>query len=152
MNIGSISFTTLCHSCFYQIKPILRWVRSRQCMRWRSSMSSKTRRILPQKRYGHVSKCVIAHLCEIINKKWFFQTIPTNVTVTEFVSMTTFKMQPWAFLAPVNRFNLGPSPAPSNNTVLLNVLNFSEICFRSYLCTDDGRQTMHTELHRSDGK
>jgi hypothetical protein len=51
------------------------------------------------------------------------ETIPTNVTVTEFVSMTTFKMQPWAFLVPVNR---------------------------SYLCTDDGRQMMHAELHRSD--
>ena len=38
--------------------------------------------------------------------KGFFQTIPTNVTVTEFVSMTTFKMQPWAFLVPVNRFSL----------------------------------------------
>ena len=66
--IGSISFTTLCHSCFYQIKPILRWVRSRQCMRWRSSMSSKAQRILPQRRYGHVSKYVIAYLCEIIKK------------------------------------------------------------------------------------
>ena len=33
-----------------------------------------------------------------------FQTISTNVTVTSFVSMTTFKMEPWEFLVPVNRF------------------------------------------------
>jgi len=51
------------------------------------------------------------------------ETISTNVTVTSFVSMTTFKMEPWEFLVPVNR---------------------------SYLCTDAGSKPMHTELHRSD--
>ena len=33
-----------------------------------------------------------------------FQTTSTNVTVTSFVSMTTFKMEPWEFLVPLNRF------------------------------------------------
>jgi len=51
------------------------------------------------------------------------ETTSTNVTVTSFVSMTTFKMEPWEFLVPVNR---------------------------SYLCTDAGSKPMHTELHRSD--
>ena len=31
------------------------------------------------------------------------QTIAVNVTVTAYVSMTTFKMDPWEFLVPVNR-------------------------------------------------
>ena len=75
------------------------------------------------------------------------------MTVTEFVSMSTFKMQPWAFLVPVNRFDLHPKTELSNNTILSKVLNFfSTIYIRSYFCTDNGRQTMHTELHRSDGK
>jgi len=51
------------------------------------------------------------------------ETTSTNVTVTSFVSMTTFKMEPWEFLVPLNR---------------------------SYLCTDAGSKPMHTELHRSD--
>jgi len=51
------------------------------------------------------------------------ETTSTNVTVTSFISMTTFKMEPWEFLVPVNR---------------------------SYLCTDAGSKPMHTELHRSD--
>lgn len=50
------------------------------------------------------------------------KTIQVNVTVTEYVSMTTFKMQPWEFLVPLNR---------------------------SYLCTDAGSKKMHTELHKS---
>jgi len=50
------------------------------------------------------------------------KTIPVNVTVTEYVSMTTFKMQPPEFLVPINR---------------------------SYLCTDAGSKPMHTELHKS---
>jgi len=51
------------------------------------------------------------------------ETTSTNVTVTSYVSMTTFMMDPWEFLVPVNR---------------------------SYLCTDAGSKPMHTELHRSD--
>lgn len=50
------------------------------------------------------------------------KTITVNVTVTEFVLMTTFKMDPLAFVVPLNR---------------------------SYLCTDAGNQGMHTELHKS---
>lgn len=50
------------------------------------------------------------------------ETISINVTVTSYVSMTTFKMDPWEFLVPLNR---------------------------SYLCTDAGSKPMHTELHKS---
>lgn len=51
------------------------------------------------------------------------ETISTNVTVTKFVTMTTYTMEPMEFLVPLNR---------------------------SYLCTDAGSKPMHTELHRSD--
>jgi len=50
------------------------------------------------------------------------QTISVNETVTEYVSMTTFKMTPLEFNVPINR---------------------------SYLCTDAGSKKLHTELHKS---
>lgn len=49
-------------------------------------------------------------------------SVSENVTVTAYVSMTTFKMDPLEFLVPVNR---------------------------SYLCLDAGSKPMHTELHKS---
>jgi len=53
------------------------------------------------------------------------ETIPVNVTVIQYVSMTTFKMEPMEFLVPLNR---------------------------SYLCMDAGSKMMHTELHKTSEK
>ena len=39
-----------------------------------------------------------------------FQTTSTNVTVTSYVSMTTFMMDPWEFLVPVNRYFIQELP------------------------------------------
>merc|ERR1712204_142156 len=53
------------------------------------------------------------------------ETIPVNVTVIQYVSMTTFRMEPMEFLVPLNR---------------------------SYLCMDAGSKMMHTELHKTSEK
>jgi len=74
-------------------------------------------------KYG-VSKIQALYVTRIFDKN---VTDPnTNetslISVTEYVSMTTFRMDPWEFLVPLNR---------------------------SYLCLDVGTRSMHTELHLS---
>lgn len=50
-------------------------------------------------------------------------TIPYNLTVIEYITMTTWRMSPLEFLVPINR---------------------------SYMCLDAGKKALHTELHKSD--
>ena len=93
------------HSIHFQM--IFRWAKSVQFTRWSNSWLSKMKQIPSPMRYYHNEYFVlIFKFCtKSLNVTYIcFQTTSTNVTVTSFVSMTTFKMEPWEFLVPLNRF------------------------------------------------